>query len=654
MILQRSVPSFLTRISNKQVFNFSSQIIPKVLLDILSLNSKFIPEPQELSDQDLRCSFQNFARIVRFRYKYWSVTEKACPSRLDLLFRVKKPEAMPPKASPIIERYLKEAESKIESQLTRFPAKTRLRDPRIMNLLKLIKSNLDIQVCGADKNCGQACLDRPDYEKEGIRQLSDNSTYKRLTTPPDRDQLFEPLHQLLSQFAPHLACNTPICPETLTQFLLQAADQPLKLARFYLLLKVHKQPITGRPVVSSIGYITYNASKFLDVLLQPYVKRIPSYIQDSDKFILQLEQQQFPHDCCILTADVENLYPSIDIDDGLRCLELFLTRQHVHTETIRFIIALAEWVLKTNILTFGNSVWLQIRGTAMGTPFAVAFASIYLSVLEQETWDRCQLVYNFQLPLLFDRFIDDIYSIFRQTTHAETFVEIFQQRRPTISITFNISTTSGIFLDVETFKGTRFSSHQLMDVKLYSKPINPYLYISPDSYHPRHVFTSTSRSLTKRLGIRCSNIEDFDRESHLLHSRLLARGYPSPLLLATVNRPPEYTVYRQNLLHNIATRRPKEPSDPPLIFKTHANPRLARLNLTKCLEIHESIFADPAARVVFGTNNPILCRQRAKNIGDLVKSSTYKFDINESFITNPAAKTHLSDTFAINNASNSK
>jgi hypothetical protein len=104
---------------------------------------------------------------------------------------------------------------------------------------KAIKQETDIKVCGVDKNCGQAVLDRSDYEKEGIRQLSDIITYLRLSSTPTCESILQPLRQILDKYKDAIVKQLPVSFKSLHQFLLQTADSKLKLSRFYLLLKVH-------------------------------------------------------------------------------------------------------------------------------------------------------------------------------------------------------------------------------------------------------------------------------------------------------------------------------------------------------------------------------------------------------------------------------
>ena len=47
---------------------------------------------------------------------------------------------------------------------------------------------------------------------------------------------------------------------------------------------------------------------------------LPSYIMNSAALTRHLETRQFPITCSLLAADVESLYPSIDITRGLDAL----------------------------------------------------------------------------------------------------------------------------------------------------------------------------------------------------------------------------------------------------------------------------------------------------------------------------------------------
>ena len=58
----------------------------------------------------------------------------------------------------------------------------------------------------------------------------------------------------------------------------------------------------------------------MDILLQPLLKQVPTYIKDSAAFLRETRNFKMEENYAFLQADVEALYPSIQIEDGLASL----------------------------------------------------------------------------------------------------------------------------------------------------------------------------------------------------------------------------------------------------------------------------------------------------------------------------------------------
>ena len=60
-----------------------------------------------------------------------------------------------------------------------------------------------------------------------------------------------------------------------------------KPGNIYFSPKIHKNmtPPPGRPICNTINTPTMNLSKWVDIQLQPLVKKLPSYIKDSSHFL---------------------------------------------------------------------------------------------------------------------------------------------------------------------------------------------------------------------------------------------------------------------------------------------------------------------------------------------------------------------------------
>jgi len=123
--------------------------------------------------------------------------------------------------------------------------------------------------------------------------------------------------------------------------------------------------------------------------------------------------------------------------------------------------------MKNNIFHFADTYWLQLTGTAMGTPTACSYASI--------TYGQHENNYR--------RYIDDIFGIWvpPTTNNIETW-EMFKTKLNSWGkLEWVVETPSHhtVFLDLNL---------QMIDNKIHTntfqKALNLYLYIPPRSAHP--------------------------------------------------------------------------------------------------------------------------------------------------------------------------
>ena len=148
-----------------------------------------------------------------------------------------------------------------------------------------------------------------------------------------------------------------------------------------------------RPIVSSIKAAATGVSHFLDLLLRPVFNRIAkqtTFINGID-FVQQLESYQnsgrLLPTTLFVTFDVSNLYTMIPRDGAIFALQKFLQKytenRRIHGVTIDVITRLVRLVLDTNCFVYDNKYYRQIRGGAMGSPFTMTLANIYMWDWEQ-------------------------------------------------------------------------------------------------------------------------------------------------------------------------------------------------------------------------------------------------------------------------------
>lgn len=488
-------------------------------------------------------------------------------------------EFLPHQYSPLLKKYLSIVQTRLQqlqSQSLPTTLKTFLSNYHNPNWLKPalreLRQNTQIIITEADKNMGIVVMDLSRYEAEGLRQLSCTNTYKHLSTDIEIGTFMKPyaiLRQILSKHDrlwtyDYFSKKNKL--STLAEYLLQLENKhkdKSKLnkvsAKFYLLMKMHKTPVVGRPIVSTVNSFTYHTSVFVDAELKSLMKLIPSYLESSQQLIYELESLSLPSDCYICCADIESLYPNIPLSVGITFVKQAIQRLswlspdkncplRDDANYLQFILELMEWVLRNNIFQFGDSWYKQLQGTAMGTPLAVPFACLFVAELEYQISSKYLTSF---VPTYYKRYIDDIFMITRTKEEAELFINIFNSIVPTIrcgsvSIDFN----SGIFLDIEVYKGTRFITTNILDVRIYQKAQNRYLYLAPNSFHRRDIYKSTIISELNRYRLCCSNDEEFLNIKVLFFQRLVARGY-NPDYLCSIF---PYHLSRKELLDKISTR----------------------------------------------------------------------------------------------------
>ena len=197
-----------------------------------------------------------------------------------------------------------------------------------------------------------------------------------------------------------------------------AAVKGGRLCKFYIIWKLHKAPnaagLRSRPIAAALNYVTGPASHFLHSQLKKDVLRHPHVLLDSLDLIRTVEGQWFTaaEQIMLTTADVNALYPSIQLERGMTALRWFMEHHTNFNQTLKDLcLRLAHFVLTNNYVEceeLGDAKYRQIIGTAMGTSFSVVYAIIFMIWLETPIINDKRFS---QYIRLYKRFIDDLFLI---------------------------------------------------------------------------------------------------------------------------------------------------------------------------------------------------------------------------------------------------
>ena len=551
-------------VTNNGVNVWNNVNLTRSEIAVLSLGFSFIPHPnhrRQWSDT-LAKDYTNFERNVRIKHHFkYELSNAISPETLLHTFINQQRNKLintvhsftPPKASPVLELYLKQVKHNLLNLSQQTDTKQMYYSRLLHNHWKpfyntvlQLKTRKDIVIFPSDKNMGPTILSREFYIQEGesTKQLGDTTAYTVLdNTSLNIEHMFKTLREILSKQSWLSKKEANQLYDDFTVF--KDNIQPCKA---YFLPKVHKQDQSLRLICASCSWLTYLPSKYIAFTLKPILKSLPSYIEDSAslvKLLTNLKTSVFDQ---LITADVKTLYPAIVIKDGLQSLHQTLVNKGWDKNHITFIIELTSWVLHNNVLTFNGKLYLQIKGTAMGTPLAVAYACIHMHVIERESFAiftaRGRSLRNI---LLYVRFIDDIHFVATNYDDAKLLLDIINNRRPSIKLEFNIRNSKVDFLDITIFKADKVANLQ---VKIFQKPGNKFLFLPPMSFHPPHIFRGWISGYIKRMRLNCSQDQDFLVALSQFKSQLLTRGYTNAYLEDLFEPLP----LRQDLLTNLVKK----------------------------------------------------------------------------------------------------
>ena len=135
-----------------------------------------------------------------------------------------------------------------------------------------------------------------------------------------------------------------------------------------------------RPIVSSIGSVSYATSKELARILKPLVGRSPYHVHSNQDLLEDLRSLKLEKDECLMSFDVKALFTSVPIQPAIHVIQKLLEEdQDLKQRTsmsVNHIISLLEFCLGSTYFTFKGRFYEQQEGAAMGSPISPIVANL--------------------------------------------------------------------------------------------------------------------------------------------------------------------------------------------------------------------------------------------------------------------------------------
>lgn len=514
---------------------------------------KHIPRYRCCKDRiinDATAALAKLSRSLKLRAYYTKYPSPLPPQLYPRIPTTWTPDASKPGTGiPLIDNWHTSVLAKLQNHAMSLSNKISAYDANLLKALQSLKE-LPVVIKPADKNLGTALLSPAHYHKLCMGHLADENTYKKQAKTPLTHTLiinrsFAQLKAILTKFevmyGKKRKRDGTLEVSKLAQSLLQlqppvkvvypegvapppqppSTDTAARISSFYILPKLHKKTISGRPIVNTINSPTYMTSLYLHKVLLEVQPHLPSIVMSTHDALRKLHSAKIPPNAVLLCADVMSLYPSIPIPYGLRAVKSTLTtlkqRGLISQDiNIDLTLALLEWTLRNNYLSYLDDYYLQLTGTAMGTPVAVMYANIVLADLE-----HCALN---ELPYLYMRYIDDLCVICKDEEQAEDIIYYFEQACPSIQLDDITIGPKGVFLDLAIELHNTPDSTEIR-IQTYQKSINKYMYITPSSAHQRTVLKNFIYNELCRYKLHCSDEVQLRTMYRAFNERIIRRGY---------------------------------------------------------------------------------------------------------------------------------
>ena len=152
--------------------------------------------------------------------------------------------------------------------------------------------------------------------------------------------------------------------------------------KFYGLPKIHKKNIPLRPIVSSIGSVSYGVARVIKLL----IGNSQHHVHNTKQFADEIREIKLEEGECITSYDVTALFTSIPVASALDIIRRKLEQDaDLPTRTIMTddtIIELLGFCLNNTYFVFQDVVYEQTKGAAMGSPISPIVANIYMEAFE--------------------------------------------------------------------------------------------------------------------------------------------------------------------------------------------------------------------------------------------------------------------------------
>ena len=203
--------------------------------------------------------------------------------------------------------------------------------------IRFLQSHPNLTLIKTDKNLGPGIIERHRYVEMAFQDhLNDQVTYRSLTQAQAIHRIAA-VEKILSNFK-----HTYLHGESnkndwkyMDMFHKSfkedwATNGVPTFARFYILAKVHKTPLSTQPIVLVLASITEAIGRWVDNKLQTLFNKhrnlFPYYLKSSRELVQDIAKLELPANSRFFSCDAVSMYTNIDTSHALTVIDTFLKK----------------------------------------------------------------------------------------------------------------------------------------------------------------------------------------------------------------------------------------------------------------------------------------------------------------------------------------
>ena len=159
----------------------------------------------------------------------------------------------------------------------------------------------------------------------------------------------------------------------------------------------------------------------------------------------------------------------------------------------------------------------------MGLPLGPTFSYIFMCHHENDWLDDCPLAFK---PLIYQRYIDDCFVLFREKSHCSAFLNYLNEKHRNIKFTMELESNNKLsFLDMTIHKG-----NNKFQISVFRKDSFFGLGTSYFSFCSNLFKVNSVKTLLSRAYNICSTFEFLHQKFEFLKTFFSCNGYPFLLI----------------------------------------------------------------------------------------------------------------------------